>query len=298
MKLAAFLLASLGFLWGLSARAPTAAAAQPDRITVIGDSVLTAVQWNAQPRSILERGFPAVDLDIAVCRRLTGSSCPFEGERPQNLVDTVQALGDAIGTTVVVEVGYNDPETGFADAVDASVEALLAAGVERILWVNYHDFVPRYARMNAALSRAVQKYPQVTVVDWQQDSFVRYSWFQSDGIHLVFDGAVALATLIHNALVAAIEPLQVVVPVRAVTVAQVGSRFTTQLVASGGEGPYRWRVTGGPLARGLHLLGNGVLTGTPTKPGRFTISLLVSDAAGETVPLHVRLTVEPRVPAH
>ncbi len=151
MKLAAFLLASLGFLWGLSARAPTAAAAQPDRITVIGDSVLTAVQWNAQPRSILERGFPAVDLDIAVCRRLTGSSCPFEGERPQNLVDTVQALGDAIGTTVVVEVGYNDPEAGFADAVDASVEALLAAGVERILWVNYHDFVPRYARMNAVL---------------------------------------------------------------------------------------------------------------------------------------------------
>ncbi len=294
MKLAAFLLASLAFLWGLPARAPAAVAAQPDRITVIGDSVLTAVQWNAQPRSILQGGFPAVDLDIAVCRRLTGSSCPFEGERPQNLLDTVQALGDAIGATVVVEVGYNDPEAGFADAVDSSVEALLAAGVERILWVNYHDFVPRYARMNAVLSRVVLKYPQVTVVDWQQDSFVRYSWFQSDGIHLVFDGAVALATLIHNALVRAIEPLQVVAPVRALTVAQVGSRFTTQLVASGGEGPYRWRVTSGPLARGLHLLGNGVLTGTPTRPGRFTISLLVSDAAGETVPLHVSLTVEPR----
>ena len=92
----------------------------------------------------------------------------------------------------------------------------------------------------------------------------------------------------------AIEPLRVVAPARAVTVAQVGSRFTTRLVASGGEGPYRWRVTGGPLVRGLHLLGNGVLTGTPTRPGRFTISLLVSDAAGGSVSLHVRLTVEPR----
>ena len=293
MKVVPVLLASLGVLWALCTPAP-AASAQPDRITVIGDSVLTAVQWNAQPRSILERGLPAVDLDIAVCRRLTGSSCPFEGEQPENLVETVQALGDAIGATVVVEVGYNDPEAGFADAVDASVEALLAAGVQRILWVNFHDWVPRYARMNAALARVLQQYPQVTVVDWEKESFVRYAWFQSDGIHLLYDGAVALATLIHNALVEAIEPLRVVAPARAVTVAQVGSRFTTRLVVSGGEGPYRWRVTGGPLVRGLHLLGNGVLTGTPTRPGRFTIGLLVSDAAGGSVQLHMRLTVEPR----
>jgi hypothetical protein len=296
MKLAAFLLASLSAVWALSAPAPAAAGAQPDVITVIGDSVLTAVQWNAQPRSILEHGFPSVDLEIAVCRRLTGTSCPFEGERPENLVDTVQSLGDAIGATVVVEVGYNDPETGFADAVDASVQALLAAGVQRILWVNYHDFVPRYARMNAVLARVAEKYPEVTVVDWQQDSFIRYSWFQSDGVHLVLEGAVALATLIHDALVAAIEPLRIVAPVRPVTVVQVGSSFSTRLVAGGGEGPYRWRVTGGPLARGLHLLGNGVLTGTPTKPGRYTISLVVSDSAGESVPLLVRLTVEPRAP--
>jgi len=292
MRPAAFLLASLSVLGVLSAPAP-AGAAQPDRVTVIGDSVLTAVQWNAGPRSILQRGF-AVDLDIAVCRRLTGISCPFEGEQPENLVDTVQSLGDAIGTTVVVEVGYNDPEVGFGDAVEASVDALLAAGVQRILWVNYHDFVPRYARMNAVLHRVAQEYPQVTIVDWQQDSFVRYSWFQSDGIHLVYDGAVALATLIHNALVAAIEPLRVVAPARNVTVVQVGSSFSTRLVAGGGEGPYRWRVTSGPLARGVHLLGDGVLTGTPKQPGRFTIKLLVSDSAGESVPLQVTLTVEPR----
>jgi hypothetical protein len=295
MKLAAFLLASLGALVGLSAPAPAAAAAQAGKVTVIGDSVLTAVQWNAQPRSILQRGFQ-VDLDIAVCRRLTGTSCPFEGERPENLVDTVESLGNTIGSTVVVEVGYNDPEAGFADAVEASVEALLDAGVQRILWVNYHDFVPRYARMDAVLDRVAQEYPQVTVVDWQRDSFVRYSWFQSDGIHLVYDGAVALATLIHDALVAAITPLRVVAPARHVTVVQVGCQFSTRLVAGGGEGPYRWRVTSGPLARGLHLLGNGVLTGTPKKPGRLTIKLLVSDAAGESVPLRVTLTVEPRAP--
>jgi len=288
----AFLLASLSALWALAAPAPVRADAQPNQITVIGDSVLTAVQWNAEPRSIIQRGFPAVDLEIAVCRRLTGSSCPFDGDRPENLIDTVQSLGDAIGATVVVEVGYNDPEAGFADAVDASVEALLAAGVQRILWVNYHDFVPRYARMNAVLSQAVRKYPQVTVVDWQKDSFVRYSWFQGDGIHLVYDGAVALATLIHNALVDALTPLRVVTPTREVAVARVGSKFTTQLVATGGEGPYRWRVTGAPLARGLHLLGNGILTGTPTKPGRLTISLLVSDSSGESVPVRLRLRVE------
>jgi hypothetical protein len=288
----AVLVALLSSLWALSGPAP-AAAAQPHRVTVIGDSVLTAVEWNSQPRSMLERGFD-VDLQIAVCRRLTGTSCPFEGERPENLVDTVQALGDAIGETVVVEVGYNDPEEGFADAVDASVQALLDAGVRRILWVNYHDWVPRYARLDALLAQAVEKYPQVTVVDWQKDSLGRYSWFQSDAVHLVYEGAVALATLINNALVDAITPLRVVAPRQAVIFAQVGRRFTIRLAAHGGIGPYRWRVTGGPLPRGLHLLGNGILTGTARKPGRVAIKLLVLDSSAESVPLTLKLTVQPR----
>ncbi len=291
------LLALLSALAVSSVPAPAAAAAaaQPDRITVIGDSILTAVEWYSQPRSILEQGLPGVDLQIAVCRRLTGDSCPFDGERPPNLVELVQTLGGEIGSTVVVEVGYNDPEEGFAAAVEDSVQSLLAAGVQRILWVNYHDWVPPYAELNTILAQVVASYPQVTIVNWQADSLNRYSWFQSDGIHLVSEGAIALATLIHDALVHALAaPPPIVAHAPAVTVAQVGSRFTARLSATGGDAPFRWRVTGRPLHCGLRLLANGVLTGTPTRPGRITIDLLVSDALGESAPLQVVLMVKPR----
>jgi hypothetical protein len=294
----AVLLASLSALVAPSAPLPAAAAAsaQPDRITVIGDSILTAVQWNPQPLAILEQGLPRIDLQIAVCRRLTGSSCPFDGERPSNLVDLVQSLGDEIGSTVVVEVGYNDPAQGFAAAVDDSVQALLAAGVQRILWVNYHDWVPPYAQLNSILAQVLAKYPQATIVDWQADSLNRYSWFQSDGIHLVLQGAVALATLIHQALVAALAPPtpKLVAHAPAVTVTRVGSKYAARLGVTGGKGPFRWRVTRRPLGCGLHLLANGVLTGTPTKAGRFRIHFQVSDSRGEFATLQVVLTIRPR----
>jgi hypothetical protein len=291
----AVLLASLSAVAALSVPQPalTAASAQPDRVTVIGDSILTAVQWNPQPLAILEHGLPQIDLQIAICRRLTGNSCPFDGDRPSNLVDLVDSLGDEIGSTVVVEVGYNDPAQGFAAAVDDSVQALLAAGVQRILWVNYHDWVPQYTQLNAILAQVLAKYPQVTIVDWQADSLNRYSWFQSDGIHLVFSGAVALATLIHDALVRALTP-PIVPSGPAAIFAQVGSLFTARLDVTGGEAPFRWRVTGRPLGRGLHLLANGVLTGTPRTAGRTTIDLQVSDALGDSVPIRIVLTVRPR----
>jgi len=296
MKVAvAVLLASLSALVAPTAPPPAAAAAsaQPDRITVIGDSILTAVQWNPQPLAILEQGLPRIDLQIAVCRRLTGSSCPFDGERPSNLVDLVQSLGDEIGSTVVVEVGYNDPAQGFAAAVDDSVQALLAAGVQRILWVNYHDWVPEYTQLNSILAQVLAKYPQVTIVDWQADSLNQYSWFQSDGIHLVFTGAVALATLIHDELVRALTPP--IVPYGPAAIfAQVGSRFTTRLDVTGGEGPFRWRVTGRALGRGVHLLADGILCGTPRTPGQTSIDLQVSDAWGDSAPLRIELIVRPR----
>jgi hypothetical protein len=297
MKRHLVLLASLSLLVGLSAPAPAvaAASAQPDKITVIGDSILTAVQWNPQPLSILEHGLSTIDLQIAVCRSLIGLGCPFDGQRPPNLVDVVQTLGDEIGSTVVVEVGYNDPEDGFATAVDDSVRALLAAGVRRILWVNYHDWVPPYAQLNTDLAQAVAKYPQVTIVDWRDDSLNRYSWFQSDGVHLVLQGAVALATLINQSLVAALTP-PLVAHAPAVTVARVGCKYTAHLGVTGGRGPFQWRVTGQPLGRGLHLLAGGVLTGTPKQAGRFRIHLQVSDSSGSVAVLQLMLTIRPRAP--
>ena len=61
------------------------------RVTVIGDSVLTAVLWNEEPRRILGRGFD-VDLHVGPCRRLTGESCPFQDEIAPTLIDLVNEL--------------------------------------------------------------------------------------------------------------------------------------------------------------------------------------------------------------
>jgi hypothetical protein len=290
----------LGLVCTLVSFAPSASAAwaQPNRVTILGDSVLTAVEWNQKPLSTLEQGFPDMDLQIGVCRVLTGESCPYEGGRVPNLLQTVQGLGDEIGATVVVEVGYNDPEDGFGDAVDASIQALLNAGVQRILWLNYHVWDPRFAAMNAALADVAKNYPQVTIVDWQADSSTQYSWFQGDGIHLVYDGAVAMANLIHSALVNAFAPPPppLVVSAAKLPSLQVGRAFTAQLVVAGGVGPYRWRVTTGPLGRGLHLLANGLLTGTPTRAGRIVVGLSVSDSSGESASVRTVLTIAARAP--
>ena len=51
----------------------TSAASDPPQVTVIGDSVLTAVEWNNTPLSLLEQGLD-VQLDIGVCRTLEGSA--------------------------------------------------------------------------------------------------------------------------------------------------------------------------------------------------------------------------------
>src|SRR5882757_10791816 len=90
----------------------TSAASDPPRVTVIGDSVLTAVAWNATPLSILEQGLD-VQLEIGVCRTLEGVSCPYEGGNVPTLLDVIHTLGPQLGATVVVEVGYNDPATEF-----------------------------------------------------------------------------------------------------------------------------------------------------------------------------------------
>ena len=78
-------------------------------MTVIGDSVMTGILWYRDATEILEQDL-ALRMEVAVCRRLTGTSCTFEGVTPPNLVQLSQSLGRQLGPTVVVEMGYNDRE--------------------------------------------------------------------------------------------------------------------------------------------------------------------------------------------
>ena len=286
---------------GLAMIGPSGAA-EPPRVTVIGDSVLTAVEWNATPLSIFEQGLD-LQLDIGVCRTIEGVSCPFEGGNVPTLLDVVNTLGSRLGSTVLVEVGYNDPPSEFAQRVEDAVDALLAAGVQRILWANMREWQQQYIGMNQILAAAAARHPQLTLIDWEGYSHDHYSWFQGDGVHLVYDGAVAMATLFNAAIKQALAPpvqqQPLAPPVAALTiagtplpVAHVGRPYSARLAAEGGDAPYSWRLTSGPLPRGMHLLADGRITGRPRLPGRLELTLQAADSRGARAVRHETLVID------
>jgi eukaryotic-like serine/threonine-protein kinase len=67
--------------------------------------------------------------------------------------------------------------------------------------------------------------------------------------------------------------------------------YTLSLTASGGSGPYNWSETG-PLPTGLSFSG-GVITGTPTAVGRFTVTVTVTDTEASPQSASVSFIIDP-----
>jgi hypothetical protein len=227
---AAFLIVALAVLAG-GARASVES---PPQVTVIGDSVLTALEWNAEPLAVLRQGLD-LRLDVGICRTLTGVSCPFEDHRAPTLVDVVNTLGPELGDVVLVEVGYNDDHGTFAASVEQSVSALLRAGVKHILWANLHGFTQQWLDMNDVLEAAARRHPELTVIDWNDYAGTHWSWFQGDSIHLVHEGAMAMATLFRRAIDQIVDP--VVIQAAQLPVARVGQAYAARSAAEGPQPP-------------------------------------------------------------
>src|SRR3954468_1678647 len=149
----------------VAASASERAAPAPPKVTIPGDSVLTAVEWNEAPLATLQHGFDT-DMDIAVCRRIVAPSCPYEGGRVPTLMDVINAMGVRLGPTVLVEVGYNDELATFSQDVDGAVQAMLHAGVQHILWANFPATSDQWVDMDQALGEVAAHYGQMTIVDW------------------------------------------------------------------------------------------------------------------------------------
>lgn len=261
------------------------AVAPPPRVTFIGDSIATGVLYNEAAARILERGV-GVDYQLAVCRRLVGDSCPYNGVKPLTLVDLVPTI--KLAPNVVVAVGYNDYQDTFARSVEAALDALRQEGAVQVLWLTLRAERQSYLEMNDVIRAAAERHPEVKVVDWNLYSRSHPDWFQDDGLHLRYDGAVAMATLVHRALeeVGAVQapaaaPLSITT--KSLPVARVGRPYGTRLSASGGAPPITWTRKAGALPRGVRLAADGRLTGTPRTTGRFTPTLSAKDAEGRSL---------------
>jgi hypothetical protein len=79
----------------------------------------------------------------------------------------------------------------------------------------------------------------------------------------------------------------------------VGTPYpTTTLTATGGTSPYTWSVApGSALPSGLTISSAGVISGTPTASGTFTVTLQVNDSAQATATRSYSITVAAAVPS-
>ena len=250
-------------------------------VTLIGDSVADALANTNSAVATVSQGVD-MDLEVSACRRVDDVSCPHDdGTRPPTVVQLANQMGSKLGDNVVVSVGYNDAEDHYAQNIENALDAFKAAGVKRVWWLTLRAARHPYLTMNDDIAAAAKQHPELTVVDWNVYSRSHPDWFQDDGIHLVNTGAVAMATLIHQALLdAGVAAKPVRVATAKLPVAHERRTYRVKLAATSGAAPYRWSL----LARapkGVHLEADGLILGTPlVKPGAYTLNVLVKDAAG------------------
>jgi len=262
--------------------APSAAAVTPPTVLVIGDSVATGMYWHDDAIAVMQSRL-GVYWDVAICRTIDGTSCPFDGERAPTLLQVVSSRG-TVPPTVVVEVGYNDPAGTFAAEVDRAMSALTTAGATHVLWLTMRESRAPYPTLNTLLGKAAARWPQLELVDWNTASESHPSWFQTDDVHLTPEGGLAMAHLAHAAVMQVVDPLRVrSTPLRL----QAGREYAMKLGAQGGTPPYRWRVARGRPPRGFHLLANGTLLATGASHAQATLTLAVTDADGTSADLQV-----------
>jgi len=258
----------------------SAEAATPPSVLVIGDSVATGMLWNRDAIAVMQKGLD-VSWDVAVCRTIGGTSCPFDGTRAPTLLQAV-ASRRVVPPTVVVVVGYNDPAPTFSSEVDAAMSALSAAGAKNVIWLTLRESRPPYPTLNPLLEEAQERWPQLVLVDWNAASQSNPSWFQNDFVHLTRLGGLAMAHLAHGAVVRIFDPLHVL---ETPLWMEKSRPHTMHLQAAGGTPPYSWRVAGGRPPPGFHLLADGTLTTDAGKAA--SVLVTVTDADGSTANMRV-----------
>jgi SpoIID/LytB domain protein len=168
----------------------------PARFGFIGDSVGSSVasESTSEFRSVIDGSFASPMISAVTNRCTNRSSCSGTSG-----VDIAKGLPLGLDL-VVVELGYNDSASTFADDVAAMMTALTERGVKQVAWVNLAEIRTNssgltYRPHNNVLSAAESQWPNLTILDWNKassDSGSRARWF-SDGVHLTSTGQAEFA---------------------------------------------------------------------------------------------------------
>ncbi len=180
-----------------TATATAAKRAPLKHVTIFGDSVAAALDWDPTARDVLAQG-NRLTLELAACGRLWTQGC-FNPPPPSVLAE-VRSLGRRIGPTAVVLVGYNDDPHVYAAGIDTVLRAMHKRGVKQVLWLTLREVYKQYAITNEVIRITAHKFPWMKVVDWNAYSKNHPSWFGPDGIHFNSGGAVQFAIFLHRTL--------------------------------------------------------------------------------------------------
>ena len=267
-----------------------------NRVTLISDSVAGVLYWVAPARAELARGLE-LDLQNKGCRKLVDPGCPQPGEpHPPSVLATIEELGGQIGPTVVIDVGYNDLWSSYGDNLDKVMKALVAVGVQHVVWVTLEEFRDPWIGINKAIRAAPERWSQLIVADWARVAADNPSWFY-DGVHMNQEGGFAFADFLRPYVLQACgEPCAPPPPLEVVTArlpsARVGKPYGVTVLTRGGALPLGWSVLG--LPRGLHLNDVGRISGIPRTAGVSMLTFRLRDSRDQKATINLLLAVRKR----
>ena len=177
-------------------------AAPVGRMLLIGDSV--AASMTTEFAGIVTPAYADINYQAVPNRCLVGSACVEPSVGLPDAPAIINALTpETMPTVAVLQLGYNDSPATFTADIDQVVTALTARAVQRIVFVNLSTrrVSVDYSASNAALLAATQRYPNVSVLDWNTFSTGpdKSRWF-SDTVHLTNTGRVEFALFLRNQL--------------------------------------------------------------------------------------------------
>ena len=177
-------------------------AAPVGRILLIGDSIAASI--TAEFAGIVTPAYADINYQAVPNRCLVGSACVEPSVGLPDAPAIINALTpETMPTVAVLQLGYNDSPATFTADIDQVVTALTARAVQRIVFVNLSTrrVSVDYSASNAALLAATQRYPNVSVLDWNTFSTGpdKSRWF-SDTVHLTNTGRVEFALFLRNQL--------------------------------------------------------------------------------------------------